>query len=208
MKLSKHIHSCLLIEDHEQTMLFDPGDFSYHAHALDIASLDKLDYILITHPHADHCYAPFIKDLLQKFPNAHIITNPAVKEKLDKEHISSQTTTPETISFEPASHEKIWDSQPPQNTAITIFNKLTHPGDSLQFTRTAPILALPLTAPWGSTTSCIEKALALKPKVIISIHDYLWRDEIRIAMYKRLTEFFASKGITFKGLETGEIITV
>jgi L-ascorbate metabolism protein UlaG (beta-lactamase superfamily) len=208
MKITKYLHACLLVEEANQTFLFDPGNFTYLNKALAIDNLKQLDYILLTHEHDDHCYLPFIKELVAKFPKVQIITNQSVKQKLETEHIAAQTTPIDPITFENAPHERLWDKEPPENTAITILNKLTHVGDSLQFTKTAEILALPLNAPWGSTTACVNKALELKPQYIIPIHDYLWRDEVRQMMYKRLTEFFAAKSISFKGLEAGEIITL
>lgn len=208
MKIVKYIHSCLLVEENKQTFLFDPGNFSYNCKALDINKLQNLDYIFITHEHSDHCFPPFVKELITKFPAVKIITNSSVKKKLEAESIPSQTTPLDFALFESAPHESIWDTMAPENIAITLFNTLTHPGDSLQFTKTAKVLALPLTAPWGSTTAMIQKALTMKPKVIIPIHDWLWRDEIRMGMYKRLSEFFGKRGISFKGVETGEIIAV
>ena len=208
MKISKHIHSCLLVEEKNQTVLFDPGDFSYENKALDISKLTRLNYILITHQHADHCHPPFIQELVSKFPDAKIITNPSVQTFLKTANLVSETSGNEYAALVQTPHEKIWSAQQIENTTFTLFNKLTHPGDSLHFTRTAEILALPLTAPWGSTTAMIEKALDLKPKIIIPIHDYLWRDEIRMGMYKRLTNYFANLGIQFKGIETGEVIEV
>lgn len=207
MKISKHLHSCLLVEEQDKVILIDPGNFTFNEKTLDIDKLTKLDYILITHEHADHCHLPFIKELVSKFPDVKIISNPSVVELLKTENIESSSEGNELIKLEETlTHEKVWDKNPPQNTVFKIFDRLTHAGDSLHFTTRSEILALPITAPWGSTTEAVEKALELKPKVIIPIHDWMWKDEIRIAMYKRLEEFFKPLGIDFKGLETGEII--
>ena len=100
----------------------------------------------------------------------------------------------------------MWDKEPPENTVFTVFNKLVHPGDSHHFTSTGDILALPLQAPWGSTSAAVAKALEQKPKVILPIHDWHWKDAVRKGMYARLQPFFKEHGIEFKGLETGESI--
>lgn len=208
MQISKHLHSCLLVKDQNQTILIDPGNFTYAAHALDLNNLNQLDYILITHEHADHFHLPLIKDLLHKFPNVKIISNPSVVTILQTENITASSEGNEVIEMETLTHEKLWDKEPPQNTIFKIFRKLTHPGDSLHFTTSSDILALPLTAPWGSTTEAVKKALEINPKVIIPIHDFMWKDEIRVAMYERLTDFFKTRGIEFKGLKTGETVEV
>lgn len=211
MKISKHVHSCLLIRDQNKTVIMDPGVFTYQEKALDLTTLDSLDYILITHQHPDHMYIPLIKELVQKFSEVKIISNPSIEKILGEEKIPVHTDlsvipADAGIQFEEVSHEKLWDIEPPQNIVFTVFNKLTHPGDSHHFKTTSDILALPLTAPWGSTTEAVELALRLKPKVIIPIHDWMWKDQIRTAMYQRLEEFFKTKGIDFKAMETGDSV--
>jgi L-ascorbate metabolism protein UlaG (beta-lactamase superfamily) len=205
MRISKHLHSCLLIEDNGTTVLLDPGIFTFNEKALDIASLQKLDYIAITHEHFDHMYIPLIQELLTKFPNIKIITNPSAAAILQKEDIKAFTEDDKIITIQDAPHEKLWDADVPQNVVMNVFNKLTHPGDSLNFTTTNDILCLPIQAPWGSTTAAVEKALELKPKVIIAIHDWMWKDSFRTTMYGRLAEFFSKHGIRFEGLESGPI---
>ena len=85
MKISKHIHSCLLIKEQGKTILLDPGNYSYESKALDINSLKQLDFIGITHEHADHMYIPWIKEIVVKFPNVKIITNDSCVKLLAKE---------------------------------------------------------------------------------------------------------------------------
>lgn len=206
MKISKHLHSCLLIEENEKTILIDPGSFTYQEKALDISKINQLDNIVITHEHADHFHFPFIQELLQKFPTVQIITNPSVSELLKEKNIpSSINSTNDLQNFE-VKHEKIWMGEAPQNYQFDVFNKLTHPGDSLSFASTKEILALPITAPWGSTTWAVETALKLQPKIIIPIHDWHWKDEVRLSMYSGLQKFFEEKGIRFIPLETNQII--
>jgi len=105
-------------------------------------------------------------------------------------------------------HERLWDTEPPENIMVTIFGKLANPGDSHHFETKAEILALPIIAPWGSTTDAINLALKLHPKIIIPIHDWLYKDRVRQMMYQRLAEFFNPKGIDFKAIETGEMTEV
>lgn len=208
MKISKHIHSCLLVEEQNKTILIDPGMYTYNEKALDTNSLRSLDSILITHEHFDHMHIPLIKELIEKFLSIQIITNPSAVNILKKEGITAQSNMEVFVTYEDAPHEKLMDLQPPQNYAFTLFDTLTHPGDSLHFTKTAEVLALPIQAPWGSMVQACDKALAVKPKVIIPIHDWHWKDEVRKGMYKRLTEYFKKYDIGFKGLETGEVITI
>ena len=208
MIITKFLHSCLLIENQGKTALIDPGNFTYEANALDLTTLPNLDYLLFTHEHPDHFYLPFVKEIVQKFPEAHIITNPSIVSILEKENIKATSEGNNDIKLDVVTHEKLWDKIPPPNAIFTIFNRLTHPGDAMSFTSSADILALPLQAPWGSTNQSVMKALAAQPKVIIPIHDWHWKDEFRTAMYDRLETFFNTQGISFKGLETGQTVTI
>lgn len=208
MKITKYLHSCLVVEEQNTTILIDPGVFTYQEKALSVHALNKIDYILITHEHTDHLFMPFVMEIVGKFPDIKIISNESVAKLLEKESIKASTLETDNFKMEEAVHEKIWDSAPPQNTVYKIFDKLIHPGDSVHFSSTADVLALPITAPWGSTTNAVQKALEVKPKVIIPIHDWMWKDEVRQQMYQRLEKFFPQYDIQFKGLEAGETVEV
>ncbi len=209
MKISKHVHSCLLVEDQGKVVLIDPGNYSYNENALDINSLNQLDAIVITHEHPDHMYLPWIKEILQKFPHTPLYTTESAKNILISEGIHNvYTEGNEFISLKPVPHEKIWFGAAPQNVLATLFGTFATPGDSHTFTITVDTLALPIQAPWGNTTRAVELALQLKPKVIIPIHDWHWRDEARKAFYQRFKEYFATQGIDFKTVETGDIVEV
>ena len=209
MKITKFVHSCLLLQDQGKTILMDPGQFSYDAQVLDITSLPALDYILITHEHADHLSVQFIKDLLARFPKVEIFSNAGVATTLQKEQIEVKTTGGGYFSFSDAPHEHLFQGWPlPENSVFTVFGRLTHPGDSLNFSQTTDILALPVQAPWGSTVAAAEKAAELKPKYIVPIHDWHWHDQARQWSYQMLEKYFETQGIRFKGLQTGELFEI
>ena len=205
MKITKYIHSCLLIEDQKKTALIDPGQFSYDARIMDISTIPSLDYILITHEHADHLSVPFLKDLLARFPKVEVFSNAGVAAVLAKDGISVKTEANGYFSFQDAAHEKIFPGWPlPENSVFTVFGRLTHPGDSLHFSQTTDILAMPTQAPWGSTVACAEKAAELKPKYIIPIHDWHWHDQARVWNYQMLSKYFETQGIRFISVEDGK----
>src|SRR5487761_1599521 len=92
MKITKFVHSCLLVETPERTALFDPGMMSEAA--LDIDRLTRLDDIFITHEHGDHISVPLVKTLVDKFPNVRITTTSAVVSSLRGEGVSAADTPP------------------------------------------------------------------------------------------------------------------
>lgn len=206
MKITKLGHSCLLVEMPEpvnRTVLFDPGAFS----TVDVDSLEFLDDIIITHGHFDHFNLDLIKQLSAKFPDVHITAPDEVVEKLNVESVAATSAASEGITFFDSPHEAIrplYDFDPPQEIGVHYLDKLSHPGDSHSFRETKTILALPVQAPWGHTVEAMKLALELKPKFVIPIHDWHWRDEAREALYNDMEKDFAAAGVTFIKAVNGE----
>ncbi len=208
MQITKYLHSCLFVKDQETSILIDPGEYTYNENALDMHTIAALDFILITHEHSDHMSIPFIKEILSKFPKVQIIGPELVVIKLQENGIIAKSSGLDFITIESVPHEDVVLSVPPENNQYTLFKKLTHPGDSHHIRNTAPILALPIQAPWGSFADAIKLAEELSPKIVIPIHDWHWKDTVRQGMYQRAKEYLALSDIDFKILETGEIIEV
>ncbi len=207
MKITKYSHSCLLVEENGKTALIDPGNWSEGI--LPIASLPKLDYILVTHDHMDHFSLPIIKQLVAKNPGIKIISTASVVEQLKKEGIQATTQGDENVTVAMVPHEKMWGvPKMSDNIMVTVFGRLAHPGDSHTFSTNAEILALPVAAPWGSTARAVEIAEELHPKVVIPIHDFMLKDESRKMSYQWIAGYLASKRIDFKSIENGETIEV
>ncbi|HVX24413.1 MAG TPA: MBL fold metallo-hydrolase [Candidatus Saccharimonadales bacterium] len=202
MKITKYVHSCLLVETPDRVALFDPGMMSEPA--LDAAQLDRLDEIFITHGHGDHCYPPLIKQLIAKFPIVHITAPNDVVELLNKEGIKATPTPPTGVTLFDSPHEAVEPLFPtPEELGYHYLETLSHPGDSHSFHETKAILALPVQAPWGSTVDAVNLALELKPTHVLPIHDWHWRDEAREQLYQGLERAFAEQGIIFHKLQTG-----
>ena len=208
MKLTKFAHSCLLVEDNGRVGLFDPGNYSYQEGNFNLDNLTQLDDLMITHEHQDHLFMPFIKALYAKFPNVNIVTTEVAKQQLATEGITNVATAgnKDIVLFE-ANHESMQPLFPVnQNIGIHYLNKLSHPGDSHHFSSTKAVLALPITAPWGTVARAAEIGQNLKPKFIIPIHDWQYNEVARQGMYDRLATFFATYGIVFLKPVDGQAI--
>lgn len=204
MKITKLVHSCLLVEMPEpvnRTALFDPGVMS----TVDVDSLEFLDDIIITHIHSDHFDPELIKRLATKFPHVHITAPAEVVDELNAAGIPATSATSEGIEFFDSPHESVQPMFPaPQEIGVHYLGKLSHPGDSHSFKETKEILALPVQAPWGSSVKAMNLAIELKPKYVIPIHDWHWRDEAREQLYGRFEEVLGKEGITFIKTVNGE----
>ncbi|HVX48001.1 MAG TPA: MBL fold metallo-hydrolase [Candidatus Saccharimonadales bacterium] len=203
MKITKFVHSCLLVETPERAALFDPGTLSESA--LDVGKLERLDDIFITHEHADHFSLDLIKLLVKKFPDVRITSTSSVVKQLDEAGITASDQPPAGVEFFESPHEDVAPmfGQPPEEIGINYLGVLSDPGDSHSFTGTKEILALPITAPWGSSIKALNLALRLKPKHVLPIHDWHWRDEARQQTYDSYGRILGDNGITFHKLQTG-----
>lgn len=210
MRVTKFIHSCLLVETPGRAAIFDPGTMSEEAlgKALDDGSVTRLDDIFITHGHQDHLSLPLIKRLLGKFPDARITAPQEVVDQLAGEGIQASAAPPEGVTFFEAPHEGIL-SETPQNIGIHYLDLFSDPGDSHSFKETKAVLAMPVQAPWGSSMNAFNIAVKLKPKYVLPIHDWHWNDQAREQMYERwFKPALAEQGIKFVSLETGEPVEI
>lgn len=206
MKITKLTHSCLLVEMPDRTALFDPGVFS--SGMVNIDSLVYLDDIIITHEHADHMDMDTIKALAEKFPDVRITVPAGAAAQLKERGLKVSENTDGLVRFE-APHERVEPMfQTPDNIGVHYLGMLTDPGDSLHFAETKPILALPITAPWGATVDAVNLALELKPRYVIPVHDWHWRDEAREQMYDGIQKVFAESGIEFIKPKDGESFNI
>lgn len=210
MKITKLAHACLLVEmpaPASRTVLFDPGSFS--TEYIKAANLQFLDDIVITHEHFDHFDKDMVVQLVKQFPNVLIVAPQPVVDALQTAGVAASTSPAEGLQLFESPHESLAPmGVAPPEIGVHYLDVLSHPGDSHHFTETKQILALPVTAPWGSTIEAIKLADQLKPKIIIPIHDGFWIESWRIQMYGSMAKYFAGQGIEFIQPVNGESFTI
>lgn len=207
MKITKYVHSCLLVETPERVAIFDPGVMS--AASVPVDELSRLDDIFITHIHPDHCDVDLVKRLVAKFPQARITSNPEVVTELTKQGLQASTEPPEGVTLFESPHESVRPLfEPPAEVGFHYLDQLSHPGDSHSFKETKAILALPMTAPWGYPIRALNLALELKPQHVLPIHDWHWHDEARAQMYGMFEGVLSKQNITFHKLATSQPIEI
>jgi L-ascorbate metabolism protein UlaG (beta-lactamase superfamily) len=184
MTITKYQQSCFLIEVLGKTLLIDPGSFAEQANLLRPSQVEKLDAILITHEHADHCSPTFIRQFVDRF-HPLILTNESVQELLKAEGIEAEILMPGenvqlddvTITGVEQRHGDITlgprAGQPaPEDLGFLINNSLYHTGDShvMENPPKADILCCPIAGPdmdFGTAHDLIEK---VEPYLVIPMH--------------------------------------
>ncbi len=206
MKLTKFGHSCLLIEEKDARILFDPG--MYSAGFEDLAGIDL---ILITHEHSDHLEMPTLQALLARNHSARVITAPAVRDILQKEGIAAEVMSDgeamevKGVSVEAygAKHAEIYKTMPlADNIGFFIGGRFFYPGDSFTVPpKPVEILGLPTFAPWMRISEGMDYAEKVKPKIAIPMHDGIVK-QIGLAHFLP-TAVLPTFGIQFLVLEPG-----
>lgn len=175
MKITKFGHSCLLVEEGDARILFDPGNYST------VPALEKLDAIFITHSHQDHVDVSTLKKLIVLNPRARIFSNEEACVALAKENITvdrledKEQAVVQNVVIEGAGG---WHAEnhtclaPLKNIGYFIGDRFFYPGDALTIPdRPVEILAYPAVAPWIKIAESLEYLKAVKPEAAFPVHD-------------------------------------
>ena len=188
--------------------MLDPGFHTFGHDGIDLDSIGDIQRVLVTHEHGDHVSVDFVRWLLDRGEDVTVHANQAVADLLAKHDIAVTTDTPVGFSAEDVSHEMTPMGTAPPNRSFTIDGVLTHPGDSYQPTTTAPVLALPLLIPWGSTFESMEFARRLRPQQAVPIHDFYLSSTGREWITSMAKTVLAKSGIELVPLDWGESYTI
>ena len=200
--------SCLIVTDDHGTTLIDPGFMTFESSEIDRDSIGDVQRILITHEHADHVSPPFVRWLIDRGDDVRVHANEAVAAILEPHDIAVSTTDPDGVTSEDVLHEMIPTGATPPNRSYTLENLLTHPGDSYEPSVSAPVLALPLLAPWGSATASVQFARRLGPRQVIPVHDFYLSSSGRSWIAGLVQSVLAADDIELVPLDWGESYTV
>ncbi len=199
--------SCLVVTTDDGSSLIDPGFHTFDSGEIDLDSIGDIQRVLITHEHGDHVKPEFVRWLLDRGADVTVHSNQAVADLLAKHDIAVVTDDPSGVTSEDVLHEMIPTGATPPNRAYTIEGVLTHPGDSYQPTGSAPVLALPLVAPWGSATASMQFARRLAPRQVVPVHDFYLSAFGRDWVYQMAKNVLAQAGIEVVTLNWGESYT-
>lgn len=200
--------SCVLVTTDDDATLFDPGFHTFLDGEVDLDSIGDVTRVLVTHEHGDHVHPDFIEWLIDRKRDLVVHSNLAVADLLGEHDIEVSTAVPDGVGVEDVLHEKLPNGAQPPNRSFTIEGVLTHPGDSHQPTKTAPILALPMIAPWGSLTAAVEFARRIGPEQVFMIHDFYMSESGRTRIRGMAQGALAAHGIEVLDIDWGESFTV
>ncbi|OZB85846.1 MBL fold metallo-hydrolase [Microbacterium sp. 13-71-7] len=175
MRITKHEHAALRVDDHGQTLLIDPGSFT-----LPLDELHRLVGVVITHEHPDHWTPEHLDRILRAAPGTPIFAPAGVVRAAEGYEITevapgdTVTAGDFTLRFFGGVHAEIHSSIPLiDNVGVLVDDELYYPGDSYAVPEGVEVgtLAAPLGAPWLKIGEAIDFVLAVKPRRAFGTHD-------------------------------------
>ena len=212
MKISKFLHSCLLVEKSDGKLLFDPGKFSFVEGLVRPEEFRDISAIVLTHDHPDHLDLEVLKKIVDQNANAEVLTNSETVTKLAEAGLSAKVHEDGirqvggfSLKAIPAKHNAILGQEPPQNTAYLIDGVLLNPGDSfsaeLYEYAGVNVLIVPVMAPWGNELQMMNFAEAMQPHTVVPVHDGHAKAFFIAQRYETFEKEFEKRSMKFANLQ-------
>ncbi|HWD47974.1 MAG TPA: MBL fold metallo-hydrolase [Actinomycetota bacterium] len=208
MRLTKLGHSCLLVEEGGARLLLDPGTLSGG-----FEELEGLSAVLFTHQHADHLDQARLRGLLDRNPQARVISDQGSAEPLGQAGVEVEVVADGQeldvggvgVRVAGRDHAVIHPDIPVvPNVGYLVGGRLFHPGDA--FTepgQPVEVLAVPAAAPWLKLSEPIDYLRAVRPKVAVPVHDQVLSDAGRSIHYRQLEQLGGKSGTALRSLDDG-----
>lgn len=208
MRVTKHEHACLRLENEGRTLLIDPGSFT-----LPLDDLSDLVGVVITHEHPDHWTAQQLDAILSLAPGVPIFGPAGVVAAAYGYDVTevgvgdSITVGPFDLRFFGGEHAVIHASIPViDNLGVLVNDGFYYPGDSYAVPKDVDValLAAPIGAPWLKIGEAIDYVLAVAPRRAFGTHD-MTLSRAGLGMHRdRLRWATEQHGGEFVELEPGE----
>jgi L-ascorbate metabolism protein UlaG (beta-lactamase superfamily) len=179
MKITKHEHACVVLEDQGKKVIIDPGEFTPT-----FGSLDNVVAVVVTHVHGDHFSADHLQQIIQASPDVVILTTDEVRNSWQDPHAKAvhayenHQVGPFSFRFFGEKHAVIHSSTPvPENVGVLVNDFFYYPGDSvIEADRTVAVLAIPACAPWLKIGEAMDLITVTAPKRVFPTHDAMLSD--------------------------------
>lgn len=175
MRVTKHEHATLRIDESGDTLIIDPGSFT-----TPLDDLHGVVAIVLSHEHPDHWTPEHLDRILRAAPGTPIFA-PAGVAAAAADHDVTVVAPGETVTagrftlrFFGGDHAVIHSSLPPvQNVGVLVNDELYYPGDSYAVPEGVAVdtLAAPAGAPWLKIGEAMDFVLAVKPRRAFGVHD-------------------------------------
>jgi L-ascorbate metabolism protein UlaG (beta-lactamase superfamily) len=206
MNITKYEHACLVIDDHGQKILIDPGAFGGVP-----TGLNKLVAVIYTHGHFDHYTKENHDKLITSHPDVKTYATPEIAGDIPNCVVPQvgmeYKSGPFKLSFYGEFHA---DKNPPEpNLGVIINDTVAYPGDSLdEAGQKIKVLLAPANGPWMRVTETMALIEKTKASIVIPTHDALLSVAGNKVADMYLSNATEQAGGTYHRLQIGESIEV
>ena len=179
MQITRFGHAAVLVEAADTRILIDPGVFSPD----ETFGLEGLNAIVVTHQHPDHIDVNRGPGLLERNPDARLISDPDSAAALEFGDWSPNADGLETVvggitvRGVGSQHAVILPALPRVANVGVVLNAageptLFHPGDTYEYApEGVDVLAVPLSAPWAKVSETVDFVQRVSPTALFPVHD-------------------------------------
>ena len=208
MRVRKYGHSCLLVEERGETLLFDPGRREFLDERATPDAFAGVSLVVVTHWHPDHADPELIGRIVRR-SGAKVLAPAEGDGELRAAGVEPVIPADGKLAvgaFElelsGATHEPVLGSPVPRNVACLVNGRLLNTGDSfdaaLDRYRGVEALALPIAAPWLKELEAAAFAERLAPRRVLPVHDGYLKDFFRTRRYDTYRQYLGKQGIGFE----------
>ncbi|WP_105565353.1 MBL fold metallo-hydrolase [Microbacterium halophytorum] len=197
MRVTKHEHAALRIDDGGKTLILDPGSFT-----APLGDLDNVVAVVITHEHPDHWTPGHLDEILRAAPGVPVFAPAGVAAAAPGYGITVVSPGDEVgaggfaLRFFGGDHAVIHESLPPvENVGVLVDDRLYYPGDSYAVPAGVAVdaLAAPLGAPWLKIGEAMDFVLEVRPRRAFGVHD-MTLSEIGRSMHRSRLQWATEQG--------------
>lgn len=207
MKLTKFEHSCFMLENESQTLIFDPGNWS-----TDLVIPTNVAAIMLTHEHADHFDKDLLRSIVDNNQGAIIVAPHEMAEKLTGFSIQgvapgdTVAAGPFTLQLFGGEHALIHpEITSVVNVGVLVNDTFYYPGDSFALPGTpVKTLALPVTAPWLKISEPIDFMIEIHPDLAFPVHDHIASSDGKALVDRVISSFADNHDIRYQRI-TGSV---
>lgn len=212
MRLTKHAHATVVLEQDGHEILIDPGSFTPDAAGLLRTATD----VLVTHDHVDHLDATAVRMALAERSHLRLWGPPSVTAAFRDTRAAAEGRVATVSGGEHVDlggvrirvvggpHHPVHDGIPvPHNVGYLVGDLVFHPGDSYLVPGVdVHTLLVPVSGPWTRIGDAIDFITAVAPSQTVLIHDAML-SEIGLASSAMFLGQDGLTGTPVLGLEPG-----
>ena len=207
MKLTKYQHACMVLQQDDQALVIDPGNFTD-----DFVLPANVAAVVITHLHPDHCDTEKLQQIISANPDVMVF---ALSEASDAAGVPIMQVRPGdtvlagvfSLEFVGGTHATIHENiTPVGNVGVIVNDMLYYPGDSFVYPpRPIRWLAAPISAPWLKVSESIDFINVAIPEYVVPTHDAILSSKGQQLVDRVVTGLLAPE-IHYRRLDSSESI--